>query len=615
MSAGEELSRPIPPTAPRISVIVCTWNRPEMLQCALASVRDQDIDEMYEVLVIDDGSQIPVTETENAGMAVRIIRTPHRGVGAARFEGLAAARGELIAWCDDDDAWTRDHLRVLRDFVREHPAVDLVYGDSQWAEPGAASTSVAYSVTHDGSLLKDSPYIFASDVMHRAAAAREAGGFDASLKAFEDWDLWLRMSMRGMLRHIPITLGTHHWHQECVSSTDNWEARERVRAQHQARLERAGPAALHDLVVAELRPASYDPTTWEKPRREILCHAILRANQGYGSAARQLLLALEEIGVAVTIAPTRNQPVPGFERFYRPIDDWRRIAFYYDYLDRPSVFPAERIIHYTMAESTRVPQAEVEEINRAVSLLYVPCRQNVDVFQECGVRVPMRVLHHGVDPKAFPLLERARERDVFTFGTFGELSPRKGVDVLVRAFQDEFRPHEAVRLLMKTTASPQKWGALDPRIRVVGGFVDHNGLLDLLRQMDAFVMPSRGEGFGLCGLEAMATGLPLIATNWSGPADYLDPADSFPLNYRLVDAGGIEAHGMNFFGQWAEPDYHHLRHLLRWAYEHRDQAASCGAHAAERVHRDWTWRRAAEQMCSDLDDFARQWADAPGLKK
>ena len=104
----------------------------------------------------------------------------------------------------------------------------------------------------------------------------------------------------------------------------------------------------------------------------------------------------------------------------------------------------------------------------------------------------------------------------------------------------------------------------------------------------------------------MSTGLPLIATNWSGPADYLDPADSLPLSYRLVDAQGTECQGLRYFGLWAEPDYEHLRYLMRWLYEHPEEAAEKGRIAAERVHEGWSWDRIAGQMCHDFDAIANQ---------
>ena len=183
-----------------------------------------------------------------------------------------------------------------------------------------------------------------------------------------------------------------------------------------------------------------------------------------------------------------------------------------------------------------------------------------------------------------------------TFGTFGDFSPRKGIDVLVSAFLEEFAPEEPVRLLLKSTQPvPRFAGDDDPRIIRMNGHFGLPALHDLLTQMDVFVLPSRGEAWGMTGLEAMATGLPLIATNWDGPADYLDPQDSMPLSYELVDCEGLYSNSTVYRGRWAEPDRDHLRHLMRWCLESQDQLAPMGRAAAERVRREFTWGRAAER--------------------
>jgi glycosyltransferase involved in cell wall biosynthesis len=293
----------------------------------------------------------------------------------------------------------------------------------------------------------------------------------------------------------------------------------------------------------------------------------------------------------------------GFERFFRPLDHWGRFAFYYDYRVRPSVLKTRHVINYSMWESTQVPVDHIVEINRAALLQCVPCRQNAESFRRCGLRIPVKVLHHGVDPTLFPYVSR-RHPERFTFGTFGDLSPRKGIDVLIGAFVEEFKPSEPVRLLMKTTTTSQQWAIRDPRVRLVSGFLNQPELLEFLGEMDAFVLPSRGEGFGLCGLEAMSTGLPVIATNWGGPSEYLDPQDSFPLCYRLVDARGVVSNQVRYFGAWAEPDREHLRYLMRWLYEHPAEGAAKGGLAAQRVHSQWTWDRVARDLRDILDTLA-----------
>jgi glycosyltransferase involved in cell wall biosynthesis len=587
--------------APLISVLVCTYNRPRLLERALASVLRQDYPNL-EILVVDDGSVPAVEIPAPAGDRIRLIRTEHRGVGVARCEGFNAARGEFIAYCDDDDEWRPNHLSTLLEYLREHPGVDLVYGDSEWAQEGAAP-AVAYSIDYDMTQLSWSNYIFASDVLHRSQAAREAGGFDPSLQAYEDWDLWLRISRRHLLRHLPVVLGTHHWHPGCVSETRDWPTWERVYEGHGQRL--GGPEAFagQDLVPESARAAPFDPSTWRLGRRELIWRSVMRVAEGYGSVGRQLLLEFERQGVDVTVAPTRDQPQPGLERFYKPLDHWGKLGFYCDYPVRPGVLKCERIVSHSMWESTAVPADHIEAINRAAALHYVPCRQNLDSFRECGLRVPVKLLPYGVDGEQFPYLSRPRS-DTFTFGCFGSFSPRKGIDVLLRAFQDEFSPREPVHLVLKNADAPPAYEIWHPRVTVFSSRLKPRALLGFLRGLDAFVLPSRGEGLGLCGLEAMATGLPVIATDWSGPAEYLDPADSYPLAYRLVDVHDLESNGVRYSGQWAEPEYEHLRHLLRWVYEHPGEAAEKGRRAAERVHARWTWDRTVREMCADFDAIA-----------
>ena len=584
---------------PLVSVIVCTYNRHESLRRALDSILQQDRTD-YEIIVVDDGSDDPVEILLHQRDRVRLIRTEHRGVGAARSEGLNAALGEFIAYCDDDDEWKPNHLSTLLQYLLTHREVDLVYADSEWVQEGAPP-SIPYSFDYNGFYLSGANYIFPSDVMHRASAAREVGGFDASLQAYEDWDLWLRMSHTHVLRHLPISLGFHHWTEDCVSAAEHWREWERVHRRHQRRLIQEGAAAQHDLILEAAPVIPFNRDTWQSDRKELIWYSILNPREGHGTVGRQLLLALERRGVDITIAPTRNQPEPEWERFYKPLDHWGKLSFYCDYrFLRPSVLKSQYVINHSMWESTLVPEDHVEEINRAAVLQYVPCQQNAESFQECGVRVPIKILHYGVDTKQFPHLVRER-RGTFTFGSFGGFSSRKGIDVLIRAFEDEFAPGEPVRLLLKSTGSAPPYVISDPRISLITGFMGRDTLLEFLRQMDAFVLPSRGEAFGLTGLEAMSTGLPLIATNWSGPAEYLDPEYSYPLSYRLVDTRGAESHGVRFGGQWAEPDYEHLRYLMRRLYEHPDEAAEKGRIAAQRVRAYWTWDRAAKQICADFE--------------
>lgn len=579
---------------------------------------------MFEVVVVDDGDGPPLDLShalpEELRGQVRCLLTAYRGTGAARSEGFDAAKGEYVAFCDEDCEWAPDHLETLLGWMLDHPETDLVYGGLEEPESGGEAVP---PVPNGGDRLARVLCIRPSAAVFRARVVHELGGFDARLWDYEDLDLWLRLLDQGHAVHyVPVAVAQRSpdgrppvpRHEEDLS---------RVLAGHERRLVRArdgvaeedsgregtatplaGPPTPVPLAIRTGSVVPFDRGAWGDGCRRLAWHSVLRADEGYGVVGRALLLALEARGVDVGLVPGVEAP-RGFERFHRfhrREELPGRPGFYYDHRVRPSVMRCEQLVTYSMWETERVPRDHVEEINAHSSLHLVPCHQNVESHIACGVRVPVKVLHHGVYARRFPLLERPRDGlEPYTFGTFGDLAPRKGIDALVRAFLDEFASHEPVRLLMKSTAPRSAYGADDPRVETLGGFLDDSALLELLRRMDAFVLPSRGEGFGLCGLEAMATGLPLIATGWSGPSEYLDPADSYPLPYELVDAGGTESNNVRYFGRWAEPDHEHLRHLMRRLYENPEEGVTKGRAASVRAHREWTWERVASQLVADLD--------------
>jgi glycosyltransferase involved in cell wall biosynthesis len=106
-------------------------------------------------------------------------------------------------------------------------------------------------------------------------------------------------------------------------------------------------------------------------------------------------------------------------------------------------------------------------------------------------------------------------------------------------------------------------------------------------------------------LEAMACGLPVIATQWSSQTDFMTAENSLPLQIDgLVPAIAKCPYYDGF--RWAQPSYEHLRSLLRWVYEHQDQARAIGERAAQDAAQRWTWTQAAQRM-SELVRTAASW--------
>lgn len=116
---------------PLVSIIVCTFNRAELLEKTLESIFAQTYNPV-EILVLDDGSTDGTQELiERYGNSIRYFRQENKGIAVARTIGARLAQGEYIAFQDDDDLMPADRIATLYDAFRKFPSAVLSFGD--WA--------------------------------------------------------------------------------------------------------------------------------------------------------------------------------------------------------------------------------------------------------------------------------------------------------------------------------------------------------------------------------------------------------------------------------------------------------------------------------------------------
>jgi glycosyltransferase involved in cell wall biosynthesis len=188
-----------------VSVCIPTYNRRTLVLEAVASVLSQQgVD--FEVIVVDDGS---CDGTEDAlrsayGERVRFCRTENRGVAAARNTGVAASCGELISFLDSDDLWLPGKLAAQVRFFESNRAADICQTEEIWIRNGRRVNPRYRHRKPSGDIFAASLHlclVSPSAVMLRRTTLHRSGGFDESLPACEDYDLWLRLT-----RQTPVWL-------------------------------------------------------------------------------------------------------------------------------------------------------------------------------------------------------------------------------------------------------------------------------------------------------------------------------------------------------------------------------------------------------------------------
>lgn len=287
-----------------------------------------------------------------------------------------------------------------------------------------------------------------------------------------------------------------------------------------------------------------------------------------------------------------------------------------------------RGVHSYGWEESAFPQPYVDAFNRGLDVVTTLSTQVSKILRDSGVRVPMAVVGTGVDhvlahtprPLALPPEAQAGYRFLHVSSCF----PRKGIDVLLKAWGQAFRAQDDVVLVIKTFPNPHndvhaqlaRLRRADPgypRVAVINEDVPQDQLLWLYQQCHAFVAPSRGEGFGMPMAEAMLLGLPVIVTAWGGQTDFCTPETAWLCDYDFAFTG---SHLGASHSVWAEPRADHLASLLREVHAASPEALRARTRAArDLVAREFTWARVAERTAAAVAKVQAQplWRREPRI--
>jgi len=264
---------------PRISVIVRTRDRPDLLAEALASLAEGEY-RRAEVVLVNDGGAPPAVPAGYPLPVVRIDLAENHGRAAAAEAGIAAATGQYVAFLDDDDLAAPEHLATLAGLVST-AGVRVAYTDAAVAlyeleDSGwvCRERRLPYSRDFDPDVLLVDNYIPFNTLLVERPLFAETGPFDPSLPFFEDWDFLIRLSAVTAFHHLArVTCeyrhfrgGGHVFGERPRERADFLAVKARVLAKHAGRLQPETLARAVDTLRAELVA---EREGWAGARREL----------------------------------------------------------------------------------------------------------------------------------------------------------------------------------------------------------------------------------------------------------------------------------------------------------------------------------------------------------
>ena len=209
----------------KVSVIIPTYNRGEVVLRALRSVFAQD-HAVDQVIVVDDGSTDDTIErVERNFPGVELIVQTNHGVSHARNRGIERARNEWLAFLDSDDEWLPGKITAQLAAIMSDGISRVCHSDEIWVRNGRRVNPMNKHRKYGGDIFLHclprcvmSP---SSVVLHRSVV-EELGGFDETLPVCEDYELWLRIACQTTVLYVPEKLLIKYGGHKDQLSRSSW---------------------------------------------------------------------------------------------------------------------------------------------------------------------------------------------------------------------------------------------------------------------------------------------------------------------------------------------------------------------------------------------------------
>lgn len=266
-------------------------------------------------------------------------------------------------------------------------------------------------------------------------------------------------------------------------------------------------------------------------------------------------------------------------------------------------------IQWIVFESTRVPDILFNCLDNA-DIIWVPSVWGKTVLINNGYNAnKIDVVPEGVDVQGFhPYYEPPT--GPLQFLSIGKFEIRKSFYETLSAWKQAFGNDTGVKLILKTHVFADEQDNLNkvkqlidelalPNAVVLWGAQKPSDITSLYRQSHVFVLPTKGEGWGLPLIEAAASGMPVITTNYSAHAEFLEPSSSVFVDYRLapIDCDLFKScyPGQPEWGEWAVPDVDSIARALITARQNYPNLKAKAVANSSKIRREFSWAQCIDR--------------------
>jgi len=611
----------------KVTIIILTWNGLEYTKRCLETLCNKTEFQNYAVMVVDNGSTDGSVEYLRSIPWIRCIEnSDNRGFTRANNQAIALCDdgSDVVLLNNDTEVVQDDWLTQLQRSAYKSPDIGIV--GARLRQPGGMLQHAGTYMPIDtfwgqqiGSLEKDinqynsdaevEGVVFACAYIKREVLNKVGLLDEDYFSYFEDTDYCLKAKRLGF-KIICCGSATLIHHENTSTRVNKVSHNELFRTSQ-------------DIFKTKWRRT----LETERYEKKINWHSLLNFPTGYALSSREFVLELDRQNVWVNYkylyGPGTVFGVPEPQQVTGPYllgSIQRRkiepsgVQVSYGQADAFKTKYGEYKIGFTMLEVDGLPASWVQSANM-MDEVWTPSTFNRETFKRSGVTKPIHVIPLGVNPAYFnPGIKGYRIDGPFTFLTMFEWGERKAPEILLKAFNDEFGSSEDVVLICKAynqdpavhiPAQVRNYYLKDSGGRIVFSInevVPSYQLGSIYRSVDCFVLASRGEGWGLPILEAMACGLPVIATNWSAQSDFISNDTAYLLDVERLRPAEAKCPYYEGFN-WAEPSYEHLRSLMRHVFENRDEAKTLGVRASAEVLTKWSWKQSVKKILARLDEL------------